>query len=154
MTDHAPVAGPRAAGPPASGTDQAREEWLRRLLARFEAGALSASEYTERVRRLERTMSLEEMAELAEAAPRPDPGLDPVDMMLLARSTGKLAPEGQRRPRYLWAVLVLIFFGALLVVGLWLAGHAKALHNSGTTGMRAQLEMSVSPPPSLLSSRR
>jgi hypothetical protein len=137
--------GTGAATGPRGSLDQAREDALRRLLQRFEAGALSAPEYTERVRMVERSTSLVEMAELSEAATRPEPVLDPVDILLLARPAQQLA--GKRRPRYFIVAVLLFFFVVLLVVGIWLAAHARTLHKSGNLGVVAAAEQMAASAP-------
>src|SRR5579872_643500 len=112
----------QAAGTPATGADiragaeleTVREEFLRRLLERVESGRMPVPEYTERVRQLELSTTVADMAEIAEDAAQPGSGLDPVDMLLLARST-KSAGEaaGARRPRY-FIIGVLLFFFVVL----------------------------------------
>jgi hypothetical protein len=118
---------------PGASLERAREDFLRHLLERVESGAVPASEYPERVRLLELATTVDEMAEIATAAPAAAPALDPVDMLLLAR-TAKQQAGAARRPRYFIVAVLLFFFVVLLVAGLWLAAHARALHNSGNVG--------------------
>jgi hypothetical protein len=141
-----------------------REDFLRRLLERYESGQLAAPEYTERVGQLERATTVSDMAEIAEGTSEPVPGLDPVDMLLLARSAQSNRQPGaaESRPRYFVIGVLLFFFAVLLVVGLWLVSHARALHNSGNPGAApavstlstASYEAGPASPPSVRSSRR
>jgi hypothetical protein len=152
------ISGTGTGGRAEAGLEAAREDFLRRLLERLESGQLPASEYTERVLRLERATSVADMAEIAGGS-EPVSGLDPVDMLLLARSTksaGQPAAAGNR-PRYFIIGVLLFFFVVLLVVGLWLASHARALHNSGGVGVvpaAASYSGGPASPPSVRSSRR
>ena len=137
---------------PGDSPERAREDFLRRLLEHLESGALSVPEYTERVCQLDRATTIADMAEIAEAAPRAEPALDPVDMLLLSRSAKEPA-EGARRPRYFIIGVLLFFFVVLLAVGLWLVSHARSLHNSGNLGTVAAATASApataAPPPTL-----
>lgn len=114
-------------------SEQDREDVLRRLLERFEAGQLPADEYTRRVDAVRHAASVADMVVAAEAPAEAGPTLDAVDALLLARQSHSRGPAA-RRPRYLWAGMFLFFMLVLVVVGLWLVAHAKSLHNSGNTG--------------------
>lgn len=162
MDERAQAAGTSATGAESRAgaeMEKVREECLRRLLERVESGRLPVPEYTERVRQLERATSVADMVEIAEDAAHPGPGLDPVDMLLLARSTKAAGPPaGASRPRYFLIGVLLFFFVVLLVVGLWLVSHARALHNSGGVGVvpaaASSYDAGPASPPSLRSSRR
>lgn len=138
----APVAGGSAlhqaapaAGAPAS-LDSTREQYLALLLRRFEDSAFDAYEYARRVRAVEIAASASAMADIVEAPVTTEPVLDPVDMMLLARNSS--SPQVRdRRKSYVWLVVVGVFFVVLMVVGMWLVSHAKALQNSGNLGLGA-----------------
>lgn len=134
-----------AAGIP---SEQDREDVLRRLLERFEAGRMPADEYTRKVQAVQRAATLSDMVAAAEA-PSDDMGamrhLDAVDALLLARQAQSKAGPA-RRPRYVWAGMLLFFMLVLIVVGAWLVAHAKALHNSGNTGTVSPSALVVSSP--------
>ncbi|MHB8439959.1 MAG: hypothetical protein ACYDD4_12475 [Acidimicrobiales bacterium] len=117
--------------------DGAREQYLTLLLDRFEKGGLEPYEYTSRVRAIELATTVDRMAQIVEAPVSRDPRLDAVDMAILARQAAAAANLGKssRGRRMLWPALLAFLFVILLVVGLWLAGHAKALHNSGGSGV-------------------
>jgi hypothetical protein len=137
--------------------DGAREQFLGLLLRRFESGAFDAYEYSQRVRALELAATVEAMADIVEAPVVTESSLDAVDMLLLANATPARA-RGERKKPYVWLVVVGIFFVVLLMVGMWLVSHAKALQNSGNLGMSSLAgtlgQAPPSAPPSARSSRR
>ena len=135
--------------------DGAREEFLGLLLQRFESGAFDAYEYNQRVRALERAATIEAMVDIVDAPVVTESPLDAVDMLLLANATPARA-RGERKKAYVWLVVVGIFFVVLLMIGMWLVAHARALQNSGNLGMApaAAVQAPPSAPPSALSSRR
>ena len=137
----APVAGDSAmheAAPPAGAAaslDGTREQFLALLLRQFEGAAFDAYEYARRVRAIEMATSASAMADIVEAPVTSEPTLDPVDMMLLARNSS--SPQVRdRRKSYVWLAVIGAFFVVLMIVGMWLVSHAKALQNSGNLGLR------------------
>ena len=130
--DAPPRNGSAAHAGAAEDLDQAREEQLRRLLSRLETGGLDAYEYARRVRALEDATSIPAMVEIVDA-PTAEQKLDPVDLALLARRAGENQVNGQRRSP--WLAVVAIFFVVLLALGMWLVSHARALDNSGGSGV-------------------
>lgn len=114
-------------------SEQDREDVLRRLLQRFETGQLPADEYTSRVQAVQRAATVGDMVAAAEAPSDVASVVDAVDALLLARQTQSKAGPA-RSPRYVWAGMFLFFMLVLVVLGMWLVAHAKALHNSGNTG--------------------
>lgn len=135
------------AAPAADGTpslDGAREEFLELLLRRFETGDFDAYEYSRRVRAIELAPTLTAMADVVDAPVVAEPTLDPVDLLLLARST-PTRPRGRRGKPTVLLVVVGVFFIVLLAVGMWLVSHARALQNSGNLGMRAVAVSMASP---------
>lgn len=110
--------------------DSAREQYLTLLLDRFESGSLEAYEYTRRVKALEMATSVDQMADIVSSAPRPEAPLDPVDLMVLARSSSTMSTQ-ERRAKWVWPVIAGVFLLVLMVVGLWLVAHAKAIQSHG-----------------------
>ncbi|MHB8680534.1 MAG: hypothetical protein ACYDA2_00350 [Acidimicrobiales bacterium] len=109
-----------------------REQYLRSLLERFEAGALDAYEYSRRVRSLELAQTVPQMAAIVEAPPPNEPAYDAVDLLLMAKAASTV-PEKKSGVRLFWPVLLAFFLVILLAVGLWLASHARQLHSPTTT---------------------
>jgi hypothetical protein len=124
-----------AAGGGAPSLDEGREQYEELLLRRFESGALEAYEYTRRVGALGTATSASAMAEIVDAPATPEakPALDPVDLALLARAPAR--PTGDRRKPFVWLAVVGVFFFVLLLIGMWLVAHTRALPNSGNVGV-------------------
>ena len=106
-----------------------REQFLTQLLQRFESGALEAYEYSRRVRAIELATSAVQMADIVLAPAGQEPTLDAVDMMRMARASSTVAGKDPR-VRYIWLVVMVVGLVVLTVVGLWLADHAKAIHDN------------------------
>ncbi len=113
--------------------DAGREQFLTALLARFEAGAFDAYEYTRRVREIELASSLAAMADIVGRPAPGEPALDAVDLLLMAKAADRIGPD-KKQVRFLWPILLGIFLVVLLAVGMWLVGHAKTLQHVGGTG--------------------
>jgi hypothetical protein len=116
--------------------DEAREHFLELLLGRFESGTLGAYDYAQRVRAVELASTVAAMADVVDAPTHPETSLDPVDMLLMARATSGRGHRDRRKP-YVWLAVVGAFFLVLLVIGMWLVAHARALHDSGNLGARS-----------------
>jgi len=114
--------------------DEVREQYLQLLLERFEKGELQAYEYTRRVRQVELAASIRQMVEIVEAPSAPEPALDAVDMLQLARTSSPLTAQ-RKGVRLVWPIVIGVFFVILLAVGMWLVGHAKALHGTSNGGV-------------------
>ena len=124
--------------------DAVRESQLRRLLEKLEGGAIDASEYAGRVRALELSEDPAAMAAVVDAPAHEEPVLDAVDLVLLSRQAQGAARRSS--PRVLLVAVMGIVFLVLLVLGLWLVAHARALHGSGSVGA----VFAASSPPSTL----
>ena len=118
-----------SAAPPAM--DAVRELYLGLLLGRFECGAIQAYEYTERVRALGAADTVPEMAEIVDAPGSPEPHFDTLELALLARSASTIGVTRRRTVPYFWMALVVVFFLALLGIGLWVIGRAQPLRGNG-----------------------
>lgn len=126
-------------------SEQDREDVLERLLQRFETGQLPADEYTRRVLAVQRAATVADMVGAAEAPSDEGRVVDAVDALLLARQAqSKTGPA--RNPRYVWAGMFLFFMLVLVVLGLWLVAHAKALRNSGNIGTLTPAALVVTAP--------
>ena len=108
---------------------QYREKFLTQLLQRFESGALDAYEYSQRVRAIELATSAVQMADIVLAPAGKEPTLDAVDMMRMAQASSTMKGKDPR-VRYIWLVAMVVALVVLTVVGLWLADHAKAIHDN------------------------